>query len=189
MKYTSVNKKKILYSIVLILLIISIILLSINLINRKNKSFVICIGNPINNQEIDETFASSFMDSSFLLKLLENDSSKNVNNKIVKLSNYVKSSSMIIINIGNFEISDLIEETTSLTYDYELLERQRNVLLSNIPKIVDLVRNINYFANISIQPLIYSFLINDESLVEFYKNTNDSFKNIANQYKVNFLEK
>ena len=96
---------------------------------------------------------------------------------------------MIIINIGNFEISDLIEETTSLTYDYELLERQRNVLLSNIPKIVDLVRNINYFANISIHPLIYSFLINDESLVEFYKNTNESFKNIANQYKVNFLEK
>ena len=65
---------------------------------------------------------------------------------------------MIIINIGNFEISDLIEETTSLTYDYELLERQRNVLLANIPKIVDFVRNINYFANISIHPLIYSFL-------------------------------
>ena len=39
---------------------------------------------------------------------------------------------MIIINLGNFEISNLIKENKVLTYDYELLERQRNVLLDNI---------------------------------------------------------
>ena len=80
MKSILMNKKKIIYVIITFLLMITIILLSINLHNRKNKSFVICLGNPINNQEIDETFTSSFMDSSFLLKLLENDSSKNIKN-------------------------------------------------------------------------------------------------------------
>lgn len=189
MKSVLMNKKKIIYVIITFLLVITIILLSINLHNRKNKSFVICLGNPINNQEIDETFTSSFMDSSFLLKLLENDSSKNINNKIVKLSNHIKSSSLIIINLGNFEISNLIKENKVLTYDYELLGRQRNVLLDNIPKIIESIRNLNHLANISIYPLTYSFNFNDEYLIDFYKNINDSFKNISNQYKLNFLEK
>ena len=68
-------------------------------------------------------------------------------------------------------------------------ENLKNVLLDNIPKIIESIRNLNHLANISIYPLTYSFNFNDEYLIDFYKNINDSFKNISNQYKLNFLEK
>ena len=72
-------KKTILYIITLLLIPI-IVTFSICLLPKKQNIKGIIIGNPIENVNLkysyDNSFTSSFMNSSFLLQMLENDASK-----------------------------------------------------------------------------------------------------------------
>ena len=105
MKFLSKNK------FFLIIIITLICVISIFLINKnsKNKSQnIILIGNYVDIANVDTSFTSTFMDSNYLYKLLTNDSSKIINNQTIKISKHIKQAKKIIINIGSYEMDNLI---------------------------------------------------------------------------------
>ena len=89
------HKSKVIYALIVVLLI-SITIAVTLVLNKKyvsDKQYISLVGNDVENiDNVDKTFTSSFMDSDYLLSLLENDASKIIDEKIVKLSQLVKKS-------------------------------------------------------------------------------------------------
>lgn len=188
-------KKTILYILTLILIPI-IITFSICLLpknNNDNKGLL--IGNTVENINInyqyDDTFTSSFMDSSYLLKMLKNDASKEIENKIVKLSSLIKKSSFIIINIGLVDIESLIEvneKENLLIFDEELIYQKCEILFSNLRQCIKTTYEYNDKIAVFINKLSYNYYINDEKLINIYNDINNSYKNISLENKATFIQ-
>ena len=130
MKFT--YKGKYVFFILTSIIIISV-LLSILSVNNKNKT--ILIGNYYNcSEKINTTFTSSFMDSNYLYKILYNNVSKKDGKNTTSINSLIKKADRIIVNIGNYELQNLIQydQNKSLKYDIDLLNRQKMILFNNI---------------------------------------------------------
>ena len=179
-------KKTILYLLTL-LLIPLVVTFSICLLhNDKNDIKGLLIGNNIENVNVnypyDDTFTSSFMDSSYLLKMIKNDASKEIDNKIVKLSTLIKKSNFVIINIGLVDIESLIninENENKLIYDEEILYQKSEVLISNLKQIIDLIYDYNDKIGLFINKLSYNYYANDAIVINLYKNINKLYEQVA----------
>ena len=179
-------KKTILYLLTL-LLIPLVVTFSICLLhNDKNDIKGLLIGNNIENVNVnysyDDTFTSSFMDSSYLLKMIKNDASKEIDNKIVKLSTLIKKSNFVIINIGLVDIESLIninENENKLIYDEEILYQKSEVLISNLKQIIDLIYDYNDKIGLFINKLRYNYYTNDAIVINLYKNINNLYEQVA----------
>lgn len=179
-------KKTILYLLTL-LLIPLVVTFSICLLhNDKNDIKGLLIGNNIENVNVnypyDDTFTSSFMDSSYLLKMIKNDASKEIDNKIVKLSTLIKKSNFVIINIGLVDIESLIninENENKLIYDEEILYQKSEVLISNLKQIIDLIYDYNDKIGLFINKLSYNYYTNDAIVINLYKNINNLYEQVA----------
>ena len=179
-------KKTILYLLTL-LLIPLVVTFSICLLhNDKNDIKGLLIGNNIENVNVnypyDDTFTSSFMDSSYLLKMIKNDASKEIDNKIVKLSTLIKKSNFIIISIGLVDIESLIninENENKLIYDEEILYQKSEVLISNLKQIIDLIYDYNDKIDLFINKLSYNYYTNDAIVINLYKNINNLYEQVA----------
>lgn len=179
-------KKTILYLLTL-LLIPLVVTFSICLLhNDKNNIKGLLIGNNIENVNVnypyDDTFTSSFMDSAYLLKMIKNDASKEIDNKIVKLSTLIKKSNFVIINIGLVDIESLIninENENKLIYDEEILYQKSEVLISNLKQIIDLIYDYNDKIGLFISKLSYNYYTNDAIVINLYKNINNLYEQVA----------
>lgn len=179
-------KKTILYLLTL-LLIPLVVTFSICLLhNDENDIKGLLIGNNIENVNVnysyDDTFTSSFMDSSYLLKMIKNDASKEIDNKIVKLSTLIKKSNFVIINIGLVDIESLIninENENKLIYDEEILYQKSEVLISNLKQIIDLIYDYNDKIGLFINKLSYNYYTNDAIVINLYKNINKLYEQVA----------
>lgn len=171
------KRKNIIYVIVVFLLSISVIITTLVVKNKDNNKMTILLGNQIEtNIEVNDTFTSSFMDSLFLLNLIKNDASKQVDNKIVKLSVLIKNSNKIIINIGKIDIDNNIDvKEDRLYYDYDILNACKEKLINNVIQIKNYIYLINKKASIEILPLTYQFEINDKKIIDLYNEINKNF--------------
>lgn len=185
MKFLSKNK------FFLIIIITLICVISIFLINKNNKNKsqnIILIGNYVDITNVDTSFTSTFMDSNYLYKLLTNDSSKIINNQKIKISKHIKQAKKIIINIGAYEMDNLItKQKNNLIYDKELLSRQACILLENINKICIYVTNITNDNNITLCGLSNDFSYNDFYIDKFYKTLNSKIQSYAKSMCYSYL--
>ena len=176
--------KKCFIYVVPILVICLSILLCINLKNNKNQQ-VIVIGNTLNiNTEtnINQTFTNSFMDSFFLLNLLENDASKKVDDKIIKLSHLIRQSSLIIVNIGKNDLNSNVnnnEKENNITFDIELLNSKLDKFSYNIKTIIYLIKSYNKNVNIQLLTIDYPYSVINNDLLSIYKHCNDILRQVA----------
>ena len=187
-------KKTILYIITLLLIPI-IVTFSICLLPKNQNIKGIIIGNPIENVNLkysyDNSFTSSFMNSSFLLQMLENDASKESEGKIIKLSRLIKDSSFILINIGKVDLSSLIkinEKENKLIFDKELIYQKSQVITYNLQQCIDLIFQYNNNIDVYIAKIAYNYSINNSDLINCYNDINNAYQNIASVNNVFFIE-
>lgn len=169
--------KKIIYSGTSLLLIILIIVFSTLIIKSHNKSQITILGNPIENisyENVDETFTSTFMTSNFLVKMLENDASKQNGDKLIKLSSLIYNSKTIIINIGYLDLYNINDE--------ELVNRQAEITINNIKKIVGLIIEKSKNANIS---LCLIQIPENSNFAHIYQRINNKIKQISIENGIN----
>lgn len=135
------HKRKIIYIIIVLSLVFITLLTTLIIRNNTKQTKTILLGNDISiHENIDKTFTSSFMDSEYLLTLLESDASKTIEGKIVKLSNLIKESSLIIINIGYVDINYVLNTNN---VDEQIINRRCEVIINNVNKIIQLILNTN----------------------------------------------
>ena len=177
--------KGLLYKIIMVILVSLIVTLSLLIFNNQNNKKVLVIGNPITlneNIEYNDSFTSPFMSSSFLNRMLESDASKIVDDKIVKLSNLIKNSNDIFINIGLIDITSNIKENTinnTLTYDLELLSRQMQLSMDFVIQIIDKVCLINNNANIYLIKQSYPYKVVNLEIETIFNSYNEFLNNLA----------
>ena len=178
--------KKIIYILAILSMIFFIVMLSIKIFSNNTGKTTI-IGNNIENidGEIDDTFTSSFMTSSLLLKMLINDASKESEGKLIKLSNLINNSDKIIINVGMVDLCNYIKEKETLIYDETVINRQSEITISNISNIIDIVNSRCKNTTIFIQTLTYPYNIKDEKLISIFNEINGKIKQIIDKYKIN----
>ena len=181
--------KKIIYIISIITLIFLIVMFSTLIYKNQRKDKITLLGNNIelSYETIDDTFTSNFMTSTLLLKMIENDASKEKDGKVVKLSNVINQSKEIIINIGQIDLCNFIKEDESLLYDEIVLIRQSEIILSNINNIFKIVNNKSNNCKITICNIDYPYTIYDEKLINIFNNINEQINQIVNTYKANLL--
>ena len=169
------HKFKLIY-IAIVILLVSITLtitLTLRKVNKEQK--VLLLGNDYNIEKVDKTFTSSFMDSNYLLTILESDASKVIDNKVVKLSNLIKSSDMVLINIGKVDLEEqVIIEEDKLIYDLDIINRKKEILINNKKSIVSTINNIKKDIIIEFIQLDYPYQTNDKELVLIYKEINEN---------------
>ncbi|MCI5744698.1 MAG: hypothetical protein MR270_00200 [Erysipelotrichaceae bacterium] len=181
--------KKLIFTISIPLLIIIALILSIS-INYKSKTYVnskLIIGEKVNNNMINssdynDSFTAQNMSCSFLKKMIDEDASKIIDGKIVKLSKCIKKSSNIIINIGNYDMSAKISHNTynnSLIYDYEILLCQIEINEDFLKQIIKSVQQINKEIKIYILSIKYPYSIKDEKLMKIYDMLNYRYEQIT----------
>lgn len=185
-------KKNILTILSIILLVMCIILsclISIKSNHKNNKGII--IGNKINHEisfdNCDDTFTFDYMSTAYLNKMIDIDASKIIDNKAKKLSNLIKESSYVIINIGGYDLSSVIKEdfnNNSLIYDKEILNRQKDNVVSLLNQIIRKIQSINNKTIIYLMEVKYPYSINDEYASSVYLQLNQSFYNFTKKYKV-----
>ena len=126
--------KKILYKLLVLLFVVFITLLTTIIYkeSKKEKDNYLLLGNTLNYQlevTYDDSFASDLIDSAFLVKMINSDCSKQVNDKIVKLSSLIKSNKNIIIYIGKVDVS-------SFSDDLQVNDRKIRILINNVETII-----------------------------------------------------
>lgn len=174
------NNKTIYVVITILALICSI--LSYKLLFNNNRKERALIGiNQYVLYDVDTSFASDFMDSSHLLKMMNQDCSKNINGKIINLSTYIKQKDVIIINIGSYEIDKLFvaNNNNEITYDNDLIDRQIKILLSNIELIISHIKNINSRCYLSLYKLNCPFEKDCFEINSIYNKINNNLNEIA----------
>lgn len=177
--------KKILYILSLIVLITFTVLLSIKIYKSTNKDKTIILGNNIEliKENVDDTFTSSFMTSTLLLKMIESDASKDKEGKIVKLSNLIKESKEIIVNVGSVDLCNYIKDEENLIYDEIILKRQSEIIESNIYNIVKLINSKSKNANILVYKITYPYTYKDDALIKIFDELNTKINKIINKIK------
>ena len=167
-------KRKIIY-ITIVMLLVSITLLVTLSLKKDNKyQKIVLLGNDYNIENADKTFTSSFMDSEYLLTILESDASKVIDNKVIKLSNLIKSSTNVIINIGKIDIEEQISIIDNkLIYDLDIINRKKEMLIHNKEHIVSIIHSINDKTIIEFVELSYPYSINDDNIISIYKEINE----------------
>lgn len=150
-----------------------------------NKSEYLTFKNSYN-----DSFVYQYATSNYLNKMLEMDASKNVEKQIIKLSNLLKNASYVIINIGTYDLINQIninEYQNVLTYDFEILKRTSEILISNVNNIINKIFSYNKTITIYLLSLVYPFNCYDEQLASLIENINDSYEKIANNKKINYI--
>ena len=177
--------KKILYILSLIILITFIVFFSLNIYKNVNKDKTILLGNNIEliKENVDDTFTSSFMTSTLLLKMIESDASKDKEGKIVKLSNLIKESKEIIINIGSVDLCNYIKDEDGLIYDEIILKRKSEIIESNIYNIVKLINNKSNNTNILVCEISYPYTYKDDALIKIFDELNAKINKIIDKIK------
>ena len=136
------------------------------------------------------TFTSSFMDSSYLLKLLSFDASKSNEGTIEKLSDIIKKSSFIIINIGLIDFDNLIkiDETNNiLIYDEEMLYQKSEIFYSNLKNIITHIYKYNKSIDLYVKKISYHYYINNDNLLTFYSLVNENIQEIVTKQGGNLV--
>lgn len=181
--------KKVLFKLVLLVMIFIIVTLSILIFTKKDETktdYAILLGNPLENQisiEYDDTFTSEFMNSSYLLKLFKHDASKSVDGKLIKLSSLIKDSSVVIVNIGSFEIKSLITDS----YDEEIIDRTIDVYLNNLDDILNNINNNNQNIQMYVCNIKYTESNYDKTLINIFSSLNESIRIIAKKNNAKML--
>lgn len=178
------HKKAVLYVFVVFFLIISTLIFTVIIKNNSDGNNInVLLGNKINieDSKTNDTFTNEFMDSNYLKQLILNDASKQIDNKIVKLSYLIKKSKNIYIYIGINDFNTLINEDSlnnKLTYDFDLLKRKQEIYFNNLVIIKNKIIQINDKANITFIKLPYLYLIKDKTILDFYSNINEKLDEI-----------
>ena len=178
------HKKAVLYVFVVFFLIISTLIFTVIIKNNSDGNNInVLLGNKINieDSKTNDTFTNEFMDSNYLKQLILNDASKQIDNKIVKLSYLIKKSKNIYIYIGINDFNTLINEDSlnnKLTYDFDLLKRKQEIYFNNLVIIKNKIIQINDKANITFINLPYLYLIKDKTILDFYSNINEKLDEI-----------
>ena len=166
-------KRKIIYITIVMLLVSITLLVTISLKKDNKYQKIVLLGNDYNIENADKTFTSSFMDSEYLLTILESDASKVIDNKVIKLSNLIKSSTNVIINIGKIDIEEQISIIDNkLIYDLDIINRKKEMLIHNKEHIVSIINRINDKTIIEFVELIYPYSISDDNIISIYKEIN-----------------
>lgn len=188
--------KNILYIFTSVFLIICIVVLStlITIKSNKKDDYGIILGNvieeKINIPNCNQSFASNFMSVSYLEKMIKNDASKIINNKIVKLSKLIKNASYIIINIGEYDLSSNIkinETTNTLIYDEEVLRQKNEIIVSIVNIIIGDIQSMNQNLIVYLKNVDYNYQIHDYKLINIFNELNQSYKNLTNNYNIKTL--
>ena len=167
-------KRKIIYITIVMLLVSITLLVTISLKKDNKYQKVILLGNDYNITNADKTFTSSFMDSQYLLTILESDASKVIDDKVIKLSNLIKSSTNVIINIGKIDIEEQISIIDNkLIYDLDIINRKKEMLIHNKEHIVSIIHSINDKTIIEFVELSYPYSIHDDNIISIYKEINE----------------
>lgn len=181
--------KKVLFKLFLLVMILIIVTLSILVFTKKGEEkneYAILLGNPLDKQitiEYDDTFTSEFMNSSYLLKLFEYDASKSVDGKLIKLTSLIKDSSIVIVNIGSFEIKSLITDS----YDEEIIDRTIDVYLNNLDDILNNINNNNQNIQVYVCNIKYTEGKYDKTLINIFSSLNESIRIIAKKNNAKML--
>lgn len=179
-----------LFKLILLVMIFLIITLSICIFSKKDNeedNFAILIGNPLESKltiDYDDTFTSEFMSSSYLLKMFENDASKSVDGKVIKLTSLVKKANVIILNIGSFEIYSVIDVYAN-SYDDEILNRTIDIYLNHLNMIIDNIKEIN--SNLYVCNIKYPLSSYNKDLSIIFKNLNESINQILKSKSVKLI--
>ena len=180
------HKSKVIYALIVVLLI-SITIAVTLVLNKKyvnDKQYISLVGNDVENiDNIDKTFTSSFMDSDYLLSLLENDASKIIDEKIVKLSQLVKKSSLVMVNIGKIDIKNNISfNGETLNYDVDILQRKKEILFNNIYRIIEKLLGYNKNLTIELIYLTWDENIKDDFINNIIEDINLKYKALNDKY-------
>ena len=181
--------KKVLFKLFLLVMIFIIVTLSILVFTKKGEEkneYAILLGNPLDKQitiEYDDTFTSEFMNSSYLLKLFEYDASKSVDGKLVKLTSLIKDSSIVIVNIGDFEIKSLISDS----YDEEVIDRTIDIYLNNLNAIINHIYDNKKNAQVYVCNIKYTSNNYDKTLADIFSSLNESIDIIVKRNNANLL--
>lgn len=172
------HKKKLLYVFIVCFLVAFTLVFTMFIKNNKSDKLNVLLGNKVEIEQIqlNDTFTSDFMDSNYLKELLINDASKQIDGKIVKLSNLIKNSKNVYINIGSIDLNTLIEQdniNNKLNYDLQLIERKLEIYFANINIIKEKIIDINKKTNICFISLSYPYSINDDNIKEIYEKINE----------------
>lgn len=188
--------KNILYIFTSVFLIICIVVLStlITIKSNKKDDYGIILGNvieeKINLPNCNQSFASNFMSVSYLEKMIKNDASKIINNKIVKLSKLIKNASYIIINIGEYDLYSNIkinETTNTLIYDEEVLRQKNEIIVSIVNIIIGDIQSMNQNLIVYLKNVDYNYQIHDYKLINIFNELNQSYKSLTNNYNIKTL--
>lgn len=187
--------KKMIYLSVMFALIILLIIFGclIHLKSSTNTINKVLIGNKItmetNKNEYDETFTFDYMSIAYLNKMLEIDASKIVDNKVKKLSSLLKESSLVVINIGIYDLKSVILEdslNTKLIYDQEVLTRQEELVESLIVNVIQNIQSINDKIFIYLLKVDYPYSILDNYVLKTFESLNKNYKEICQKLNVNY---
>lgn len=181
------HKKTMLFCIVIIVIIIASFISVIKYKTTKQEDFIVMLGNDFAdvkvNASIDKTFVSNFMESDYLLKIINKDASKIVDNKVLKISQLVKKSNIAFISIGTNDIKNLIKVDESLkviSFDEEIINRKIEILLFNVNEIVNQLKTINPSINVYLLKLDYFLNYKSEKVESYVDLINQEYKKITN---------
>lgn len=181
------HKKVMLLCIGIVVIILASFISVIKYKTTKQEDFIVMLGNDFNdvkvNTSIDKTFVSNFMESDYLLKIINNDASKIVDNKVLKISALVKKSNIAFISIGTNDIKNLIKVDESLktvSFDEDIVNRKIEILLFNVNEIVNQLKTINPSINVYLLKIEYFLNYKNEKIESYIDLINQRYKNIAN---------
>ncbi|MDY2888747.1 MAG: hypothetical protein SOU19_04185 [Candidatus Caccosoma sp.] len=181
------HKKVMLLCIGIVVIILASFISVIKYKTTKQEDFIVMLGNDFNdvkvNTSIDKTFVSNFMESDYLLKIINNDASKIVDDKVLKISALVKKSNIAFISIGTNDIKNLIKVDESLktvSFDEDIVNRKIEILLFNVNEIVNQLKTINPSINVYLLKIEYFLNYKNEKIESYIELINQRYKNIAN---------
>ncbi len=181
------HKKVMLLCIGIVVIILASFISVIKYKTTKQEDFIVMLGNDFNdvkvNTSIDKTFVSNFMESDYLLKIINNDASKIVDDKVLKISALVKKSNIAFISIGTNDIKNLIKVDESLktvSFDEDIVNRKIEILLFNVNEIVNQLKTINPSINVYLLKIEYFLNYKNEKIESYIDLINQRYKNIAN---------
>ena len=181
------HKKIMLFCIVIVVIIIASFISVIKYKTTKQDDFIVMLGNDFTdvkvNAPIDKTFVSNFMESDYLLKIVTNDASKIVDEKVLKISALVKKSNIAFISIGTNDIKNQVkvnENLKTVSFDEDIVNRKIEILLFNVNEIVNQLKVFNPNINIYLLKIEYFLNYKNEKIESYVDLINQKYKNIAN---------
>lgn len=163
--------------------------------NNNHEKLLMDLDNNNYFNSSNSTFTSNNINTSTLLRLIENNSKKSIDGKLVKISEVIKSSKCMSLVIGNGDLTDKIDynrENKELNYDFDLLYRQIEISSANIHSIIDEIHSINNNIDVFVigayNPFYDYFGINKDALHTIFNAYNNYIKDICIQTNSNFID-